>query len=136
MRKCIALDGARAAVIDSYISECHRRSTQAIAGTNGPGHSRSLTTISGVRRNISWGGADPGIVGRSGRHRIRRNHIKKSRVAGYAVGRKEPDPNQKNSTRVLVGATCSNSWVNGQVGYARPLSVNQLGGCPLCVTSH
>ena len=42
VRRCVGLNGARLAVIDSYVSDCHSAfDAQAIAGWNGPGPSRS-----------------------------------------------------------------------------------------------
>jgi hypothetical protein len=141
MRKCIALDGARAAVIDSYISECHSTfDAQAIAGTNGPGPFKIVNNyLEGAAENINWGGADPGIVGLVPADiEIRRNYIFKPLAWKGTRWVEKNLIESKNSTRVLVeGNVLENSWQNGQPGYTLALwSVNQLGGCPKCETSH
>jgi hypothetical protein len=64
VRRCIALNSASSAVIDSYISECHSRDgdSQAILGYNGPGPFKILNNyLEAGHEVIAFGGADPSI---------------------------------------------------------------------------
>jgi hypothetical protein len=131
MRKCIALDAARASVVDSYISECHSTfDAQAIAGTNGPGPFKIVNNyLEASGENINWGGADPGIPGLVPADiEIRRNHIFKQLSWKGTRWVEKNMIESKNSTR-LVGATSRNSWVADKRLHARALSVNQNGRC-------
>ncbi|MEO6445713.1 MAG: Ig-like domain-containing protein, partial [Gemmatimonadaceae bacterium] len=62
--RCVALNSARTAIMDSYLDECHLKGfdSQAIAGWNGPGPYRiENNTLSGAGENIIFGGSDPSI---------------------------------------------------------------------------
>src|SRR5205085_5031116 len=65
LRRGIALNSARTAVIDSYIAECHEVGTdsQAIGGWNGPGPFKIVNNfLEGAAENFMLGGADPSIA--------------------------------------------------------------------------
>ena len=62
--RCVALNSASSAVIDSYLSEAHvvGFDSQAICGVNGPGPFKIVNNyLEGSGENIMFGGADPAI---------------------------------------------------------------------------
>jgi hypothetical protein len=143
----IALNSARTAVIDSYISECHGIGidTQAICGWNGPGPFKIVNNyLEGAGENFMLGGADPSINGLIPSDvEFRRNHLFKP------LRWKVDEPEYagihwtiknllelKNAQRVLIEANVlENNWADAQQGYAVLLkSVNQDGGAPWSVT--
>ncbi len=142
MRKCIAADGIRVSVIESYLSDCKSAfDAQAIGTTNGPGPFKIVNNfLEASGENIAMGGADTGIPGLvSADFEIRLNHIYKPLSwQGDSRWVEKNFIESKNSTRVLVdGNVLENSWVDGQVGYTLALwSVNQDGRCLWCITSH
>ncbi len=105
MRKCIAADGIRVAVIDSYISDCKSTfDAQAIGTTNGPGPFKIVNNfLEASGENIMMGGADSGIPGLvPADFEIRRNHIFK-RLSWQGTQWVEKNHiESKNSKRVLV----------------------------------
>jgi hypothetical protein len=141
VRRCVGFNGARLAVIDSYVSECHSRfDAQAIAGWNGPGPFKIVNNyLEGAAENIAFGGADPSIANLVPSDiEIRRNHITKpmrwkggpwlvKNLVEFKVGR-----------RVLIdGNVIENAWPAAQNGFAFVLwSVNQQTTCKWCVTEH
>lgn len=143
----IALNSARTAVIDSYISECHAvgMDTQAICGWNGPGPFKIVNNyLEGAGENFMLGGADPSIPGLVPSDiEFRRNHVFKP--LRWKVG----DPSYggihwsiknlfelKNSQRILIEANVfENTWGDAQDGFAMVIkSVNQDGSAPWSVT--
>lgn len=139
-RRCVGLNGASTAVIDSYISECHEAGTdaQAIAGWSGPGPFKIVNNyVEASSENIIFGGSDPLIVGVVPSDiEIRRNHV--TRPTSWK-GAWHPVKNLlelKSAQRVLVeGNVFENNWMDGQGGSAVNLkSTNQSGGCPWCGT--
>jgi len=66
LRRCVALNSASTAIIDSYLSECHAKGadSQAIGGWNGAGPYKIVNNyLEGAGENVMFGGADPGIHG-------------------------------------------------------------------------
>jgi hypothetical protein len=64
VKRCVSLDSANSAVIDSYLDDCHGRGqdTQAILGWNGPGPFKIVNNyLAGAGENVMFGGADPSI---------------------------------------------------------------------------
>ena len=64
VRRGVMLNCARAAVIDSYISNCHGEGfdSQAICGWNGPGPFKIVNNyLEGAGENVMFGGAKPSI---------------------------------------------------------------------------
>ena len=101
--RCIALNSARSAVVNSWISDCHAKGfdSQAIEGWNGPGPFLIENNfLSGAGENVMFGGADPGIDGLSPSDiTIRRNHVfKDPRVEGTLDG-EEPVRAQERPAR-------------------------------------
>ena len=134
-RRCLALNSASTAVIDSYLADCHDRGfdSQAIGGWNGPGPFKIVNNyLEGAGENVMFGGGDPGI------HRlipsdieIRRNHFFKP-LAWRGRWTVKNLFELKNAHRVLVeGNVFENNWVDGQNGFALVFkSANQDGGAP------
>src|SRR5690606_28378953 len=77
--RCVALNSASTAVIDSWLSECHGKGfdSQAIAGWNGSGPYKIVNNhLAGAGENLMFGGADPSIPnGLPEDIEIRRNHF-------------------------------------------------------------
>jgi hypothetical protein len=137
-RRCVSLNGASSAVIDSYISDCHEQGAdaQAIAGWSGPGPFKIVNNyLEASGENINWGGGDPRINGLIPSDiEIRRNHFfKPTSWKGKWLVKNLFEI--KNAQRVLVeGNVFENNWQDGQGGSAIVLkSVNQEGRCPWCV---
>jgi len=137
--RCIALNSARTAIIDSYLQDCHLKGydSQAIAGWNGPGPFKIVNnTLAGAGENIMFGGSDPKILNLVPSDiEIRRNYIY-TPASWKGKWTKKNIIESKNSQRVLVeGNVLEGSWTDGQVGFAVVLkSANQSGGCKWCAT--
>jgi hypothetical protein len=141
LRRGIALNSARTAIIDSTISECHEAGAeaQAICGWNGPGPFKIVNnTLEGAGENFMLGGADPSIKGLIPSDiEFRRNTLSKPfswkkghpSFAGKAWSVKNIFE-LKNARRVLVdGNVMENCWVEAQTGFAVQLTPrNQEGG--------
>jgi hypothetical protein len=146
IRRGVALNGARLAVIDSYLSDFHQRGadTQAIAGWNGPGPFKIVNNyLEAAGENVLFGGADPSIPDLVPSDiEIRRNSFFKplSWKIGEAeyAGRPWSVKNLfelKNARRVLVeGNIFEHNWEHAQNGFAILFTVrNQDGGAPWSV---
>lgn len=137
--RCVALNSARTALMDSYVHECHLQGfdSQAIAGWNGPGPFKIVNnTLAGAGENIMFGGSDPAIPNLIPSDiEIRRNYIY-TPASWKGVWTKMNLLESKNSQRVLVeGNVLDGSWKDAQVGYAVLLkSANQSGRCTWCAT--
>jgi hypothetical protein len=141
VRRCIGFNGARLAVIDSYVSECHSGfDAQAISGWNGPGPFKITNNyLEGAAENISFGGSDPAISGLVPADiEIRGNHVTKPMAWKGSRWLVKNSIELKAGRRVLIdGNVIENSWPNGQAGFAFVLwSVNQQQTCTWCVTEH
>ncbi len=142
-RRGIALNGAREAVVDSYVSDFHEvgADAQAIAGWAGPGPFKIVNNyLEGAGENVIFGGADPKIRGVVPSDiEFRRNRLDKPlswRVGDPAYAGKHWTVKNlfelKNAQRVLVsGNLLEHSWGDAQVGFAVNLkSANQEGTAP------
>ena len=138
-RRCIALNSASTAIIDSYISDCHDRGpdSQAICGWNGPGPYKIVNNyLEGAGENVMFGGGDPGISGLIPSDiEIRHNYFFKP-ISWKGRWTVKNLFELKNAQRVLVeGNVFENNWVDGQDGFALLLkSTNQDGGARWSVT--
>ncbi len=141
--RCVALNGASMAVIDSYLADCHSGETdsQAIMGWTGTGPYKIVNNyLEGAGENIMFGGGgDPRIDGVIASDiEIRRNHLYKpiSWRGGRWVIKNLFE--LKNAQRVLMeGNVLENNWMQSQDGIAVLLkSENQGGRCTWCVTRH
>jgi hypothetical protein len=147
LRRGIALNSARTAVIDSWISDCHLAGadSQAICGWNGPGPFKIVNNyLEAAGENVMFGGADPRIDGLIPSDiEFRGNHCFKPLKwkSGHPEyqGIKWSVKNLfelKNARRVLIeGNVFENNWLDAQTGYAILFkSVNQEGKAPWSAT--
>ena len=128
LRRGIALNSAKTAVVDSHISDCREvgADSQAICGWNGPGPSKIVNNyLEGSGENVLFGGADPRIsnlVPSDIEFRI--NHCSKPlswnpRDPTFAGTRWSVKNlfELKNARRVLIeGNLFENNWVDAQSG--------------------
>ena len=123
-RRGVALNGARLAVVDSYLENFHDANTdsQAIAGWNGPGPFKIVNNfLEAASENILFGGSDPAFVGLVPSDiEVRRNLSTKRlawRTAGVPV---------KNAFELKKRAACSSrgtsSSTRGRRGRMAPPS--------------
>jgi len=120
--RCIALNSARSAVVNSWISDCHVKGfdSQAVEGWNGPGPFLIENNfLSGAGENVMFGGADPRIKGLSPSDiTIRRNHFFKE-PAWKGRWTVKNLFELKNARRVLIeNNVFENNWADGQSGMA------------------
>ena len=140
-QRCILLNSASTAIVDSYISDCHSRTndSQAIGGWNGPGPFSIVNNyLEGAGENVMFGGGDPSIADLVPSDiEIRRNHFRKPLAwqgAGWIIKNLFE---LKNARRVLAeGNVFENSWAGDQNGFALVWkSVNQGGTASWSTTS-
>ena len=135
VRRCVALNSASTAIIDSWISDCHDLGSdaQAIAGWNGPGPFKIVNNyLEGSGENVIFGGTDPGVPNLVPSDiEIRQNHFFKP-IAWKGVWLVKNLLELKNARRVLIeGNVMENNWQDGQTGSAMLLkSVNQGNTAP------
>ncbi|MGQ0643800.1 MAG: right-handed parallel beta-helix repeat-containing protein [Gemmatimonadaceae bacterium] len=140
IQRCVALNGARSAVIDSWLSECHAKGmdSQAISGWNGPGPFKIENNyLEGAGENVMFGGADPSIPDLIPSDiEIRRNHFFKP-VEWKGRWTIKNHLELKLGKRVLVeGNVFENCWTDGQTGVSILFkSVNQGGRATWAITS-
>lgn len=138
-KRCVALNSATTAVIDSYLADCHHLDydSQAIVGWNGPGPFKIVNDyLEGAGENVMFGGGDPKIDKLVPSDiEIRRNHFYKP-MAWRGRWRIKNLFELKNAQRVLVeGNVFENCWEAAQAGFAIALkSENQDGHAPWSVT--
>jgi hypothetical protein len=119
--RCLTLNSAHTAVIDSYLSECHTRGGegQVIGGWGSPGPLRIENNyLEGGTIGMLVGGADPNIQGLIPSDiTVRRNHFFKP-LAWKGVYQVKNSFELKNAQRVLVeGNVFENNWQDAQSGY-------------------
>ncbi len=137
--RCVALNSASTAVIDSYLSECHANGfdSQAICGWNGPGPFKIVDNyLEAAGENIMFGGSDPFITNLVPSDiEFRHNHFTRP-TAWKGVWSVKNLFELKNAMRVLVeGNIFENHWPDAQAGAAILMkSVNQSGTAPWSVT--
>jgi hypothetical protein len=134
-RRCVALNSAYTAIVDSWISECHSKGfdSQAVGGWNGPGpYLLDNNYLEASGENVVFGGSDPTIANLIPSDiEVTRNHMFKP-LTWRGVWLVKNIFEIKSAKRVLVeGNVLENNWPDGQVGFAIVLkSVNQSGGAP------
>jgi hypothetical protein len=122
LKRCLILNSAWSAVIDSHLSECHAKGfdSQAIVGWNGAGPYKIQNNyLAGAGENIMFGGA---AVGREGVPpadiEIRGNHIHKP-LSWKGVWSAKNLLELKIAERVLIeDNVLENMWADAQVGFA------------------
>ncbi len=139
--RCVALNSATSAVIDSWLSDCHSTGdAQAIGGWAGPGPYKIVNNyLEASGENIMFGGGDPGITNLIPADiEIRRNHFfKPTAWKGNPLFVVKNLFELKAAQRVLVEANIfENNWADGQGGNAINIkSTNQGGTCGGCGTT-
>jgi hypothetical protein len=130
VRRGIALNSVRSAVVNSYVDEIHEQGAdaQAIGGWNGPGpYLIENNFLAAATENIMFGGSTPGIANLVPEDIvIRGNHLFKP--LRWKAGDPSFDGNDwsiknsfelKNARRVLIeGNVFENNWADSQVGFA------------------
>jgi hypothetical protein len=139
--RCILLNSASSAVIDSYVSECHGigRDAQAILSWNSPGPFKIANNfLEGSGENIMFGGAQTRIANLVPSDiEIRGNHIYKP-MEWQASGKWSVKNlfELKAGRRVLLdGNVLENCWVHGQVGFAVVMYSTDEGNTPWNIVS-
>ena len=122
LKRCVALNSARTAIIDSQLLECHGRGfdSQAILGWNGPGpYLIQNNRLEAAGEIIMFGGSNPSIQNLVPSDiTIRRNYLFRP-MSWKGVWTVKNLFELKNAQRLLVeGNVMENNWVDGQVGYA------------------
>ena len=145
VRRGVAMNGVRMAVVDSYLSDFHEvgADSQAISGWNGPGPFKIVNNhLEGAGENLMFGGADPSIPDLVPADiEIRGNHLFKplSWKIGHPTYAGKPWSVKnifelKNARRVLAeGNVLEHNWQHDQNGFAILFTVrNQDGAAPWC----
>ncbi|HEX3157810.1 MAG TPA: hypothetical protein VHQ45_04810 [Gemmatimonadaceae bacterium] len=139
-RRCVTLNGAHLAVIDSWLDECHAKGadSQAIVAWQGSGPFLIQNNhLAGAGENVMFGGSDsrsaellPSDI------TIRGNHFYKP-AAWKGVWTVKNLLELKIGRRVLVeDNVLENNWADGQSGFAVVFkSTNQSGTAPWSETS-
>jgi hypothetical protein len=131
VQRCVALNSAWTAVIDSHLGACHARGfeSQAIAGWNGPGPFKIVNNhLEGAGMSILFGGALslPGLIPSD--IEIRRNYMFKP-PSWRRVWVVKNALELKTGRRVLIeGNVMDGSWVHGQVGFGLVMTSMGAGG--------
>jgi hypothetical protein len=119
--RCVAMNGARQAVINSQLLECHAKGSdaQAIGGWGGAGPFLiENNRLEGSGETIMFGGADPVQQIVPSDITIRRNYFTRP-LSWSGVWSIKNILELKNAQRVLVeGNVLENNWADGQVGFA------------------
>jgi hypothetical protein len=140
VRRGVALNSIRSAVVDSYIDEIHEHGAdaQAVGGWTGPGpYLIDNNFLAASSENIMFGGSPPGIADLVPEDIvIRNNHLFKP--LRWKAGDPSFDGNDwsiknsfelKNARRVLVeGNVFENNWADSQSGFAILLTVRGEDG--------
>jgi uncharacterized protein YjdB len=135
VRRCISLQSATTAIVDSWISDCHSNNgdSQGIVGWNGPGpYLIGNNHIEGGHQGLFFGGADPAITNLSPSDiTVIGNHITRP-TSWRGVWQTKTIIETKNARRMLLeGNVIENVWPDAQTGFALLLkSENQNGTAP------
>jgi len=142
-KRCLEFNVAHAAVVDSYLSECHKKGqdAQAVLAWNTPGPFKIVNNyMAGSGENVMFGGADPRIPNVIPSDiEFRRNHVHKPESwFGTNLGTVKNLLELKDARRMLIeGNIFENNWRDGQTGWAILIkSNNQAGGQPWGVSEH
>ena len=135
LRRCVTLNSATSAIVDSWLTECHSNDgdSQAILGYNGAGPFRIENNyLAAGHEVVMFGGGDPGIAGLVPSDiELRHNHITRP-LAWRNKWQVKNLVETKNVQRLLVeGNVIENNWSDGQTGFAFVMkSENQDGTAP------
>ena len=140
MKRCVTLNSATSAMIDSWVTECHSNNgdSQAVLGYNGGGPFKIQNNyLAAGHEVVMFGGADPASPDLTPADiEVRGNHITRP----LAWKRKWQVKNlfeTKNVRRILIeGNVLENNWADAQTGFAFVLkSENQNGSAPWSTSS-
>jgi hypothetical protein len=140
MKRCITLNSATSAVVDSWLTECHSNNgdSQAVLGYNGAGPFRIENNyLAAGHEVVMFGGGDPGIAGLVPSDiELRHNHITRP-LAWRNKWQVKNLVETKNVRRLLVeGNVIENNWTDAQTGFAFVMkSENQDGTAPWSTSS-
>ena len=139
LRRCLYLNSATSAVVDSWLSECHSANeSQAILGTNGPGpYLIQNNHLEAGHEVIMFGGSSTYVPNVSPSDiTIRGNHIMRP-LAWKGVWQAKNLIESKHSRRTLIeGNVIENTWSDAQNGFALVLkSENQNWDTPWTQTT-
>jgi hypothetical protein len=140
LRRCVALNSGTAAIVDSWLTDCHSNNSdsQAILGYNGSGPFRIENNyLAAGHEVVMFGGSDPAIPEMTPSDiEIRRNHITRP-LAWKGKWQVKNLFELKNARRVLLeGNMLENNWAHAQNGFAFVLkSENQDGTAPWSTSS-
>ena len=139
LQRCVALNSASSAILDSYISDAHYegRDSQAIDGWNGPGPFKIVNNyLEAAGENVMFGGADPAIANLVPSDvEFRRNLVAKNIAWQGSPWTVKNLLELKNAQRVLIdGNVFQYNWAQAQSGTAIVFTPrDQSGTCPWCV---
>ena len=140
LRRCITLNSATSAVIDSWLTECHSNhgDSQAVLAYNAPGPLKIENNhLAAGHEVVMFGGADPASPEMTPSDiEVRGNHIMRP-VAWKKVWQAKNLLETKNVRRLLIeGNVMENNWADAQDGFALVLkSENQDGSAPWSTSS-
>jgi hypothetical protein len=122
VRRCVALNSAATAIVDSYLADCHsnENDSQGIAAWNGPGpYKIENNYVEGGHEVVFLGGQTPGISGLIPSDiEIRRNHITRPMRWRGVWGVKNLFEIKSAQRVLLEGNVLENNWPDQQVGFA------------------
>ncbi|HJU74643.1 MAG TPA: right-handed parallel beta-helix repeat-containing protein [Gemmatimonadaceae bacterium] len=136
LKRCVALNSARTAIVDSQLLECHGKGfdSQAIATWTGPGPYRiENNRLEAAGEIIIFGGDTPSIQNLVPSDiTIRRNYMHRP-LTWKGLWTVKNLFELKNAQRVLVeGNILENNWADGQIGHAVVLGSADTG-YPWCI---
>ncbi|MEZ4425561.1 MAG: Ig-like domain-containing protein [Gemmatimonadota bacterium] len=140
-KRCVEMNASPAAVVDSWLAECHYngQDAQAILAWNAPGPFKIVNNhLEGSGETVMFGGADPSISGLIPSDiEIKHNHFfRPPSWRGQWTVKNHFE--LKMARRVLFeGNIVENNWKDAQTGFVVVIkSANQGGGAPWAVTEH
>jgi len=122
VRRCVVLNSASSAVVDSWVSACHSNDgdSQAIAGWNGPGPFLIQNNyLEGGHEVVMFGGSTMTTLNASPSDiTLRGNHITRP-TSWKGVWQVKNLIELKHARRMLIeGNVIENTWTDAQVGFA------------------
>ena len=140
MKRCITLNSATTAVVDSWLTECHSNhgDSQAVLAYNGGGPFKIENNyLAAGHEVVMFGGADPASPEMTPSDiELRGNHITRP-LAWKNKWQVKNLVETKNVRRLLIeGNVIENNWADAQTGFAFVLkSENQDGSAPWSTSS-
>jgi hypothetical protein len=140
MKRCLTLNSATSAVVDSWLTECHSNNgdSQAVLGYNGGGPFKIENNyLAAGHEVVMFGGGDPAIIEMLPSDiELRHNHITRP-LAWRKKWQVKNLVETKNVRRLLIeGNVIENNWSDAQNGFAFVLkSENQDGTAPWSTSS-